>query len=178
MKFQAFAILAFGVLAMCFADVAEAQFQQRGGRGDRGGFGDFNLIMNGSVQEELELIEDQVDQLNELRTRMRDGMRDMYSGFRGLRDMTDEEREEFRADMRAKTEELQQELTGELDGILLEDQMSRFKQIQFQNSARRNGGGAEGAFQNEKLTELLGITEDQQKELEETTAKVLSLIHI
>ena len=174
MKIRILACLAVGVLAMFAADVAEAQrggLELRGGRGG-GTTNGINLIVRGEVQDELELVDEQKEQIDELRTRMREGMRGMFGEFGNWRVMTDEERTEARESMRAKTVEMQEEMEEELKNVLLDEQLKRFEQIKNQDQARRGGGGASGAIQSDALKKALGITDKQEKELKEKAEKV------
>ena len=159
------------VLALCLADVASAQ-PGGGGRG-RGGFGGGNnwlgLLRMDSIQNEIELVDDQQQEIESLQEEMWTEMRENMAG---MRDLEPEERRERFAELREEMEERQVEYQEKIEKVLLPMQLKRLKELHLQSQSRRNGDGAMGVLQNEDLLEELGISEEQKKELEEKAEEV------
>ena len=138
------------------------------GRGGPGfGGGSMFMLMNESVRKELEIVPDQEEKLRELGEKMRDEMRQMFSG---MRDLSSEERQAKFAEMREKGQERMKEYQAQVGGILLEHQKTRLKQLQVQSQMRRSG--TSGALASETLAKELGITEEQKKKLAELREEV------
>ena len=140
----------FGSLLLIFVVsslvIHSESFAQRGGPVGRGN-SLFELLFQPDVKQELELVEEQDEQIRELGKAMRESIR---SYFGEIRDLPGEERREaimsYIQEERAKAED-------KLEGILLEDQFARLKQLQFQSRVQR--GGASRALQTEELREKL-----------------------
>ncbi|MCC9608225.1 hypothetical protein LOC68_01055 [Blastopirellula sp. JC732] len=152
-----------------------------GGPGGPGGFGgggdEFGLLMNPQVREDLEIPEAQFEEIQEIMTSVREKMREVFQGMGNFRDMTEEERTEFREKMQAKMAEVQAEVKADLEEVLLPHQLTRLKQIALQQQVARGGGpgggsGAANALTSDKVAELLGLTEEQLAELREKREEV------
>jgi hypothetical protein len=135
--------MALAVVTMVSA-LVWAQQQQRGGRGGGvgGGFGTLALLSQKSVQNELKLSEDQVKKVKELTDKQRES-------FRGLRDLSQEERQKKMQERTKANEKAVAE-------ILKADQIKRVKQISWQLQGPR-------AFSDPAVADALKLT-DQQKE--------------
>jgi len=125
--------------------------------------GGMNLLENKSVQEELKLTKEQVDKSKALT----EGVRKKHEDdFAKIRDMSQEERQAFMKTINDET------LKG-LAGILKEDQLKRYKQIQLQGQARMMGPSAllnpdveKGLkLTDDQIGKIKTIAEDVQKEL-------------
>jgi len=140
------------VVCLIAGNVAMAQGGRgRGGFGGPGGFqmGPAQLIGFEPVQKELKLSDDQKAKIKEITDALRP-----QPGV-NFREMTDEQRQEFFAEMRKKNEEAAKKV-GEL---LTEAQNTRLKQIQLWIQ----GTGA--LTTNEELAKKLNVTDDQKTAL-------------
>lgn len=140
---------------------------QRGGPGGfgfggPGGGGAIGLLENEDVRKELEIVDEQVDKLTELRDKLREEMRSQFQGFR---DLSEDERRTRFEEMRGKMEERAKEMQKEVDEILLPQQRERLAQISLQQRLQR-AGTVDGLTSGE-LAEELGITEEQKKAMQE-----------
>jgi Spy/CpxP family protein refolding chaperone len=149
------------VFVVCLIAGNLAMAQGPGGRG-RGGFGGFGqmgtsmLLQNPQVQKELKLSEDQIAKLKEIN----DGLRPQRgAGAPSFQDMSEEQRQEFFAEMRKKADEAGKKATE----LLTADQNSRFKQVQLWIQ----GTGA--LTTNEELAKQLKLTDDQKDALKTIT---------
>jgi len=159
---------------VCFATLAEAQpgRRQPGGRPGqggpmmmRGGFGGgglLGLVRIEPIQKEIELLDDQKAQIDKLAEQMRPqrGEGEQRPDFRN---MSDEERQKFFAEMRKRFEERAKTANEELKKILLPHQVKRVEQIGLQFRGTR-------ALTDPEIAEKLKLTDAQQKKIEETMA--------
>jgi Spy/CpxP family protein refolding chaperone len=130
------------LLVACAASQIDAQ--QRGfGRGMMGGGA--ALLAQKSVQEELKLTPDQVKQGEELAAKQQEA-------FRGLADLSQEER-------RQKMQEMQRKSQEDLAQFLKPDQLKRFRQISLQQSF------PQVLLVNDGLAGQLKLTDDQKEKL-------------
>ncbi len=142
-----------------------------GGRGPsrmmgRGGGGLGRLLRNPAIQEEIELQEGQKKELQELEEVMRNQMREM---FQGMRDASPEERQEKRKELQQKMQDFRSSTEKKISGVLLPNQVTRLKQIAFQQQTRSFRGGRGDAS---ILAQKLGLSEEQQKKFREHVQKV------
>ena len=132
-----------------------------------GGFGGAELLRSDEVRKELELVDEQIEKLEKLGEEMRNEMREMFSG---MRDLSQEERQakftELRETMRKKGEELSEKV----DQVLLPHQRDRLNQIRLQSQLRRSG--TSGALTNDRISETLGLSDEQKAKLREVQEKV------
>lgn len=134
-----------------------------GPRGPRGG--GMNLLDNKSVQEELKLSKEQIDKSKAAHEEIR---KKHDEDFKKAREMSDEERREL-------FKKVNDENMKAISGILNEDQLKRYKQIQLQQSTRFMGPGTllqDDVQKTLKLTDdqiakIKTISEDVQKEMRE-----------
>ncbi|MFW6169863.1 MAG: hypothetical protein ACODAD_05180 [Planctomycetota bacterium] len=148
------------VVAVC-GSVVEAQPGAVGrGGGPGGGFGGgvggtrARLLAREDVRKELELVDEQIKKLEELR----EGV-DMRSIFQGLQDVA---RDQRREKMREAMERAQDKVDAKLDEILLPHQRTRLKELEAQYATRGVGGILRGP-----VAEELGISEQQGEQLRE-----------
>ncbi|MEM7457515.1 MAG: hypothetical protein AAF456_24490 [Planctomycetota bacterium] len=143
------------VMALTVTQSALAQGRggQRGGGWMRGG-GNLGLLQDESVQGELELMDDQIEELTIMRDEFRQEMMDTFRDFRNL---NEDERQDLMDEMRERASEME----DEANAVLLPHQVDRLKQLGFQRNASRGGVG--GLAGNDQLVEALGITEEQQE---------------
>lgn len=133
-----------------------------GGPGDRGGIG--RLLMSDQVRTELEIVDDQQAELEAMGDEMRDKMRELFSGMRGL---SREERREKMEELRGEMQSVRAEVESRLGEILMPAQLERLKQIELQQQVQRQGTAA---LTRGSVAEELGITEEQQAEMREKAA--------
>ena len=148
------------------ASVASAQ----PGRGPGGfGFGDSTsfLLRDDAVRKELEIVPGQIEKLEAAEEKMREQMRDMFSG---LRDLPEEDRRAKFEELRGKMADAQEQMRKEIDEILLPQQRDRLAQIRFQSQMRR--GGSTGSLTGNAVVEALGISEDQLEEMRKKEEEV------
>lgn len=152
--------------AVVFA-TSSAMAQGPGGRGPGGGFGGpggpggggdlFGLLNNESVQKELEIVPSQLEDIRELGQEMRDSMRDI---FQGMRNASEDERQEMFDKLRTAREDVEKDL----EKVLMPAQLERLKQIQVQQQSRGRGGMS---FSNPRIVEALGLSEAQLADMRE-----------
>ncbi len=151
MKRHSVFIVALAVAALAASD---AWAQRGGGRGfgrGGGGGGEAMLLQQTSVQEELKLSDEQIQQLTAALLQQRES-------FGDLRDLSAEER-------RAKFAEMQQSQRQELAKVLSEEQLSRLKQIALQQRGPQ-------AFGDPEVASALGLTEEQKQSVEASQADI------
>ena len=156
----------FGSLLLIFVIsslvIRSESFAQRGGPVGRGN-SLLELLFQHDIKQELELVDEQDEQIRELGKAMRESIR---SYFGEIRDLQGEERREA---MMSYIQEERAKAEDKLDDILLEDQFTRLKQLQFQSRVQR--GGASRALQTEELREKLKLTEEQISTIQTTSDK-------
>jgi hypothetical protein len=174
-------MVAIGLVAVC-AYTADAQGRRgqrdAGGRqgGRQGGFqrpggmmgggmmgrgGAAMLLGRKDVQDELELIDDQIEQLQNLRNDT--DMREMFSSVRDL------PREEQMAKIRQLMEDAQKKTQKKIDEILLPHQAKRLQQLAFQFQMQ---GGLTRAIRSDDLRQQLNISDAQREQLEEKSREM------
>jgi hypothetical protein len=116
-------------------------------------------LRNPQVQKEIELVDEQAKKIEALRKEFYEESRQMYSKLKGV----------DRAKYHEKQQELYKALAEKTDRrlkeILLPQQIDRLNQIQMQMQLRTYGN-VSPLFGGDLLKEL-GITEDQQKKMQE-----------
>jgi hypothetical protein len=128
------------------------------------------LIQTGEVQREIELSADQEEELRTLRETVQDEIRnEMGDMFRGMRDLSDDERQARFNEIRTRMDELNKGVETRLQKVLLPHQFDRLKQIDVQ--ARVQRGGAAALTEGE-LAETLGLTEAQREQIRERSEQV------
>jgi Spy/CpxP family protein refolding chaperone len=152
--------------------------QPPGGRGGRGfggpggpfGGGIIGLMQSDEVRQEIELSEDQEAELRTLRETVQDEIRnEMGDMFRGMRDLSDEERQARFDEIRTRFDEINKDVEGRLGKVLLPHQFDRVKQIDLQSRIQRGGASA---LSEGELAETLGLTEGQREQLREKSEEV------
>jgi hypothetical protein len=142
-----------GMLMMVMAAHAQPP-QQRGQRGPGmmgAGMGLPQLVRIEAVRTEIGLTDEQAGQVREAMA----PVRGRGEGERpNLREMSDQEREQWREQMASRTAEMEQKLAE----ILNAEQMTRLRQIQIQAMGNR-------ALLAANVVKELGITEDQQEKM-------------
>lgn len=166
----------FGLAALAVALVSlTVNAQPRGGRGGRpggfgGGFGGgaSGLLAMPEVQKELDLTQDQLTKLQEARGKLMESMRS-EGGPRpergSFRDMSEEERQKFMADMQKRAQEMEKKADAMVKEILLPNQYERLEQLTLQRQGVR-------ALSDPKVIEALKITPEQQAELTKISEEV------
>lgn len=161
------------LVAGIFVVLGDTSVQAQPGRGGAqwfgggGGGGSIGLLMREDVRKELEIVDEQQEKLRAAGEKLREDMRDMFSG---LRDLPDEERRERFAELREKMREKTEQLQTEVDKILLPHQRSRLKQIHTQMQMRSSGTTAN--LSGGKLAEELKITDEQKEKLKQIQVEV------
>jgi hypothetical protein len=144
------------------------------GGGFRGGFGGgggvLGLLYRDDVRQDLQLVDEQQEKVEalaeEIRTELQDEMRDM---FRGMQDLSDEERQQQFEKIRERMEDVNADAEKRLKKVLLPHQFDRLKQIDVQMRVQQQGAGA---LTSGELAETLDLTESQRERLEERAAEV------
>jgi Spy/CpxP family protein refolding chaperone len=137
-----------GALLLVAASGSPASAQQ-GRRAGPGGFGMFDragtfLLTQESVQSELKLSPDQVNEVTQLNEKRRES-------FRGMRDLSRDER-------RKKMEEMSHSDQAAIAKILNPEQLTRLKQI----SLQQRGGWA---LADPEVAATLALTDDQKERI-------------
>jgi type II secretory pathway component GspD/PulD (secretin) len=161
------AILALVLLTATSQLFAQPDGGRRGRGGSRGGFGGMGgggllaELQSETSRSELGLTEAQLRQIEELNEAARDN-RDLFADiFQRLRDAQDEdEREQIRAEMRERSEQLQAEQDEQVKQIISAEQVRRLEQLGLQRQGVR-------ALSRDEIAESLGLTEAQREELAE-----------
>jgi len=109
------------------------------------------------VQKELNLVQEQLDKLQEIRRSAMEGMRDLFP--RDFRDLSAEERQQRMQEMRNKIEERTKELRNKVEDVLLDHQKKRLKEIKLQVQGVQ-------ALSDPEVIEMLGITAEQREKME------------
>jgi Spy/CpxP family protein refolding chaperone len=134
----------WGVMVIAVAVVAVTAPAARAQRGGGGGMGAAFLLGQKSVQEELKLSEDQI-------AKVKDFQQKRQEARGGLRDLSQEERQK-------KMEELNKADAKAVAEILKPEQMTRLKQIAWQQR------GA-GALSDPELVGTLGLSAEQKDKI-------------
>lgn len=146
-------------------------FGQGRGQGGFGGFGGgrgfgrfdmtFPLLGNEKVQTELNISEEQQEQITALQEDSMANMPDFRDQFETLgEDATEEERQAVWSEWQDAMQAQQAETRAKLADILAADQLDRLRQIRWQVGGIRS-------LQDEEVEEALGISEEQQTEIDE-----------
>jgi hypothetical protein len=114
--------------------------------------------MREDVQKELEMLQGQIDDIRELSEDRRGGTRDMFSGLQDIEDP-----DERMAKARELREKAAADLEAEIAKILLPHQLTRARQLAYQQRLR--GGTGRALTGGGSLVEELGITESQLEKL-------------
>lgn len=119
----------------------------------------FSMLSMDGIQQEIELVDDQKQQLDEVRrdfaSRIKDAMSSIHEDGGLSGDKGREIAERF--------EQLKQEQQAAMRDVLLPHQVERLEQIAVQQ--RMKTAGASGLLADKKIAEALGISEEQQKEI-------------
>lgn len=140
-----------GMGRMFLADAFSGGFGMGPGGGDA-----FSMLSNKSVQEDLELVGDQLDKVNQIRSDFDQELRDQFeklkSGDPGAAQ-----------DLGQRIMEIQKEKKEKIEGMLLPHQLERLKQVQLQTKMQQRGTAA--TLGSKEVAEALGIDRDQLKKI-------------
>ncbi len=170
-------------LMLCLASPVFAQPPQpgadqgsRGGPGGPGGprfFGGgglLGIVTRDEVQQELQLVDEQKDKVraisDDMRNKLRDQMRDVFSQ---MRDLNDEQRRAKFGEIRAKFEAVNADTEKQLEKVLLPHQLERLKQIDLQSRIQQRGALA---LTSGDIAKALNLTDEQRDKLEKRAAEV------
>jgi hypothetical protein len=108
------------------------------------------------VQKELGIDDDQQKEIKELSAEQQKRMRTAFQGvdFRGMQDMSPEERDKLFAEIGKKTQAVAKDINAKLDKILKKEQSERLAQLRLQREGLM-------AFYRPEVREELGLTEAQ-----------------
>lgn len=160
-----------GILCVCGSSYGQGPGGPGGpgGRGGRGGFGGppgggggMEVLMDENVRKELDIVDDQVTKIRAVGDKMREEMREMFSG---MRDLSDEDRQAKFAELREKMQARTQSMQKEIDEILLPQQRDRLKQVMLQSRIRNQG--TSNALASDEIAKELDITDEQKQKLRE-----------
>lgn len=162
-------MLVVAIAAVTFLSVAEVSLAQGWGRG--GGGNKMEYLANEEIQKELDLLDDQVKDLGDIRDEARNMFRDQFSGMREkFANTSPEEREEMMREMRSKMEEKMKGITQKMEDILVPHQLERLDQIVMQQTMRR--GGTTAMVDNDTFRDKVGLTDAEAAKLKEKEAEV------
>lgn len=140
-----------------------------------GGGDSFAMLSNPSVQKDLELVEDQIQQIKDVNADFSARIQDQIGGLQGENGGFDLARAKELGELVKKLKEQQK---AEIDNLLLPHQQDRLQQVALQ--MQMQAMGAARALSS-KLAEELGITDEQkdrlkkrQKELQEEMEKKIA----
>jgi len=115
----------------------------------------YPLLAADSVAKELELTDDQKAKIKAINER---AMADMGAAFEELRDLEPQERQKKMADLRGTMEKQRKETNKAIEGVLLDHQLKRLKEIFIQVRG-------EQALRDPEVQEALGLTQDQKNKI-------------
>lgn len=139
------------------------------GNGFSFGSDQFSLLGRPNVQQELNLVDEQVQRLQEVRKNFRDRMKDMTTQMRNNNG-------DFRLDpdmikkLQELTKEINEQKRDEIEGLLLPEQIERLKQIALQSTMKHQG--TVNALSNRDVAEALGLDEEQIANLREKSKEI------
>ncbi len=135
-----------------------------GGRGfgGPGGGGGLEVLMDENVRKELDIVDDQANKIRTISEKMRDEMREMFSG---MRDIPEADRQAKFAELREKMQARAQSMQKEIDEVLLPQQRDRLKQVMLQSRMRNQG--TSDSLMSDEIAKELDITDEQKQKLRE-----------
>jgi hypothetical protein len=139
-----------------------------GGMGMMGGAMSGDMMLLGllrveEVQKEVDLMPDQIEALGKIGESMRP--QGPPGGGANFREMSEEERNKFMEEMRKTMEENAKKVSGQLEEVLLPEQLDRVREIALQAQGAN-------ALLDAKVIEKLVINADQKKKLEDIQASM------
>ena len=155
--------LAAAAVVGASSDASAQRGQGRGGAGGsgRGGFGGPTALLgNEQVQEELKLTDDQKSRIEEVSNDAREKGRELFGDFRGLQDLSEEERRARMDELQKKMEPINAEAQKKIDAILNAEQRKRLQEISLQQRGNR-------ALTDEKVAKELGLDAQQVATIKE-----------
>lgn len=117
----------------------------------------YYMLARKSVQDQLELTEEQIKKLKELGQKYVEGMRYDWKDYQNL---SQEERQAKWAEHREKQQKLMEEIRGQAEDLLLPHQLDALKKINFRQRAP-------WTLQNPRMLEELNVSEEQKAQLKE-----------
>ncbi len=128
------------------------------GPGGPGGFGGpVGLLRSETVRQDVGITEDEAQKLREIAEQT---MRGVMEQFRGLRDLSEQERRERSQQLREKAQERMKELEKKIADVIGGEKFKRLKQIELQVQGT-------GALRRPEVAEFLGLTDEQKSKLTE-----------
>ena len=127
--------------------------------------GSIRWLYTESVKKDLELVDEQTEKINQIRTDLQKETSEMYKKMSGL------SREERTERYREMYKELAEKVEKQIGEVLLPEQMLRLKQISLQMQLRSYYGLGQ-TLSGGDLAESLDISERQKKELLEVQKQV------
>lgn len=149
---------------MLAGDVVQAQpGRGRGGMFGGGGASAIDLLKMESVQNELEMVEEQIEAVQALADELSAEQREYFMGLRDkMRDMDEGERREMFGQLQEDVKEMRANYNAKAEEELLPQQADRFKQLVFQAQNRNLMRGDIAS-----LAETLDLSEEQQEAIKE-----------
>ncbi len=151
-------------------EVAWAQFGPPGGGLRRrpffrGAVGPTELLRRPQVREELQLTPEQLEQIDQLRSQLRQEMFSMFDLFRQMRSaQDDQQREQIRQQIENFRRQLRQKALQELSKILSPEQMRRLEQLQLREQGVR-------ALAQDEYAQKLGLSREQKDKIAQILQK-------
>ena len=141
-----------------------------GGFTFEGGFagGNLNLLNDRSVMKDLELVDEQISKLADIRAEFRQQFQKEWKELANARKENDKERVK---ELNNALKDLQNKQDDELSNVLLPHQLDRIKQVSRQMQMQMFGGMS-GALQRGQIAKELEITDEQKKKLADVQKKM------
>ena len=117
-------ILAICIGSLCLADVTSAQGPRGFGRGGANSW--LGLLRMNSIQKEIELVPDQLQQVEQLQ---KDMWREMQNQMKDVRGLEPEERREQFALMRERMEERQVEYQEKIESVFTSNSSQKAQRV-------------------------------------------------
>lgn len=155
---------AVAIAAILSTGIWTAQAQAQG----LGGSTALMLVMREDVQKEINLIDDQIEELNVLRSEFRDSMRAEMQEMRNSGAGTQE--------IRDKMGEMTGEFIEKSKEVLLEEQLERLNQIVFQAGMSRDPGQTlkkQFDLSDEQIEDFEAASKENQEQAEKEIAEIM-----
>lgn len=118
-------------------------------------------LRNPQIQKEIELVDEQAKKIEALRKDFYEESRQMYSKLKGV------DRAKYHEKQQEQYKALAEKTDKRLKDILLPQQIDRLNQIQIQMQMQLRTYGNVSPLMGGNLAKELGITQEQQKEMQE-----------
>ncbi len=129
----------------------------------------FSLLNDSNVQSELNLVDEQIARLKEVRKEFGNRMKEVTSQMRGDGGNLNLDSEMIEK-LRQVSEEIKANKREEIEGLLLPEQIERLKQLALQSKMKQRG--TVNALGSEEVAEALGLDKEQLEALREKSKEL------